>query len=109
MTTRSIQERRVALGLSRRDLAAQAGVDRGLLARVEDGRHTARPETVQRIHTALDRAEEHQHTPPAEPGAVTVEVLLPEGARLRFTGPAGAAAAEAAEFLRVHANHLKER
>lgn len=104
-----IRDRRVRLGLSQRALADLSGVSRASLVRAEIDESDVRVETVQRLARALDRIEDRHDRPPARPGDVTVEVLLPGGERVSFTGPPGAGAREAAVFLRMHANGLHER
>ena len=52
-----IQQRRARLGMSVRELATRAGVDRGRLAALEKGEGQARATTIALVETALDQLE----------------------------------------------------
>ena len=52
-----VKARREALGLSVRSLASLADVDRGRLAKFEEGETSPRDYWIQRVENALDRAE----------------------------------------------------
>ena len=53
-----IRQRRTRMGISVRDLAKKAGVDRGQLAKLESGEARSRATTVALIETALDQLEQ---------------------------------------------------
>jgi transcriptional regulator with XRE-family HTH domain len=84
-----IAERRTRLGLSVRALAQVAGVDRGRLAKIEDGTATnVRAATIGAIERALDELEAQRETPLPEgvrsigdPADDLYEVALEEGGR----------------------------
>lgn len=65
-----VRERRVRLGMSGRELATVAGIDRGRLAKIEKGDPSVRDTTVGPVLAALDRLE-HE-----------MSMDLPEGASL---------------------------
>lgn len=52
-----IKQRRIETGMSVRDLAKRAGVDRGRLAALEEGATNIRATTIAKVQTALDRFE----------------------------------------------------
>lgn len=56
-TGERIQQRRARLGMSVRELATRAGVDRGRLAALEKGEGQARATTIALVETALDQLE----------------------------------------------------
>lgn len=53
-----IRQRRTRMGISVRDLAERAGVDRGQLGKLEKGEAQSRATTVALIETALDQLEQ---------------------------------------------------
>ena len=53
-----IQERRTRMGLSAREFAERAGIDRGQLAKIEKGESRPQAATLGQIETALDRLEQ---------------------------------------------------
>lgn len=53
-----IEERRSRMGISARELAQLAGVDRGQLAKIERGEANPRSSTIGALETALDRLEQ---------------------------------------------------
>jgi transcriptional regulator with XRE-family HTH domain len=54
-TGRRIKERRSRLGMTVKDLAERAGVDRGRLAKLEEGDESVRQTTIGAVEAALDR------------------------------------------------------
>lgn len=84
-----IADRRTRLGLSVRALAQSAGVDRGRLAKIEDGTATnVRPATIGAIERALDELEaEHEPALPegvrpiGDPADDLYEVAIEDGTR----------------------------
>ena len=56
-TGKRVQARRLALGMSVKKLAELAGVDRGRLAKLEDGDPSIRPATLGAVESALRRLE----------------------------------------------------
>lgn len=83
-----VRERREALGLSVRSLAALADVDRGRLALFEEGSTSPRDYWAQRVEHALDRAEAEG----AEPVAEDDEASKPGFVRFKVEGVYGAKA-----------------
>jgi DNA-binding XRE family transcriptional regulator len=57
---RKIIRDRVAVGLSQSDLALQAGVRGETLCRIENGKHTPRVQTIDKLDRALRRAAKRQ-------------------------------------------------
>lgn len=78
---RQIQERRVRLGMTVKDLAARAGIDRGRLTKLEAGAPEVRATTVGAVQAALDRIEEHSgvHDAPARDGEIEQIEFVVEG------------------------------
>lgn len=56
-TGKRVQARRLALGMSVKKLAELAGVDRGRLAKLEEGDQSIRPATLGAVESALRRLE----------------------------------------------------
>lgn len=84
-----IEERRLALGLSVKALAERAGIDRGVLSRIEKG-EGARATSVRLIERALDEFERErgmdlpsvvQEQQTVAPGVVRIEVQGVYGAK----------------------------
>lgn len=67
-TGRRIRERRTRLGMTVKDLAARAGVDRGRLAKLEAGDPTVRTTTIGAVEKALDEVEQLTRPLPRQPG-----------------------------------------
>jgi len=77
-----IRERRVRLGMTVKDLAARAQVDRGRLSAIEDGTANARPSTIGAIEAALDQIEQEMGM--NDPGTMSA-VGDPGGDLVEFT------------------------
>lgn len=93
-----VRSRRERLGISKVDLAKEAGVSRHTLAAVERGEGHTRS-TMSRIERALGALEEEAgiHIVPSPPESlVTVEVELPDGRTARVIIQSGADADEVA-------------
>lgn len=93
-----IADRRMRLGITIRDLATEAGVDRGTLSRIEEG--TANPQqlTVRKLLATLTRLEEESGVdisapPPDDLGMIEFEVTGDFGVRVVVRGPVADAAA----------------
>lgn len=56
-TGRRLRDRRVRMGISVRQLAEEADVDRGRLAKIEAGDSNARETTISKVDAALSRLE----------------------------------------------------
>jgi predicted transcriptional regulator len=97
ITGADIARRRKALGMDRKALAAEAGVDRGTLTRIEDDPDYRPKEiTVAAVVRALTRIEEESGIDELASGLVTVTLDMPGGGRAVVKGnPAGVAEAVA--------------
>ena len=94
---RDIRMRREALGLSVRELALKATVDRATLTKLEAGDPTVRASTIGAVRTCLDRLE--QEVGQDTPDLVTNTIELPDGTKVTFAGPADGVAEAASRFL----------
>lgn len=88
-----VKSRRERLGMDKKELAEQAGVDRATLTAIEDGKGFRRS-SLAKLELALASAEEELgiHVPPvSRPGElIRFEVTLPEGgATVVVSGPVG--------------------
>lgn len=99
-----VQRRRLALGMSVRALAAEAGVDRGTISDLEEGAGRARAATVAAILATLDRLDEAMSPEPtlASGERVTFDVHGPDG-QVAFTvsGPVSSLPDLEASILRL--------
>lgn len=95
-----LKRRREALGLSVRQLASLAKVDRGRLGALERGEPGVRPSTIGAVRSALERLE--QELGQDSPDLVTNTIELPDGTKVTFVGPADGVAEAAAHFLATH-------
>lgn len=89
-TGRRIRERRTRLGMTVKDLAERAGVDRGRLAKLEAGEPAIRATTIGAVEAALDRIEEEtgMNDPAArEDGVVEFRVTGNFGVDVVVKGP----------------------
>lgn len=91
-----IQARRMALGMTVKDLAELAGVDRGRLAKIEAGEN-ARTSTIGAIEAALTQVEEEVSGPYDDPITSTIE--LPDGTKITWQGSREGVAEEVRRFL----------
>lgn len=89
-----VKTRRERLGLTIRDLAAEAGVSRDTISDLESGRKDFRQLTLSKIQRALDRLEEEAGigapTPvlhSTEAGLVELDLTIEPGARAVVKGP----------------------
>jgi len=96
---REIKARREALGLTGRQFATLAHVDRGRLAKFEkgEGKSNARPSWVGGVLATLARLEEEIGGD--TPDLITNTIELPDGTRVTFAGPADGVAEAATRFL----------
>lgn len=84
----SIRQRRVALGLTARELAERAGVDRSRVAAVESGGNV-RASTLGALDAALTRIEQELSGPyDQDADQITSTLELPDGTRVTFAGSA---------------------
>lgn len=92
-TGRRLRDRRVRMGLSVRQLAEQAGVDRGRLAKLEAGDPNVRETTIGKIDGALARLEQEfgmndpDPQPAADDGVVEFRVTGNFGVDVVVKGP----------------------
>lgn len=87
----SVKRRRLALGMDRKALAAEAGVDRGTLTRLETEpgyRHRIKPATLRAVLSTLERIEEEAGVSELEQSLVTVTLDIPGGGRAIMKGSA---------------------
>jgi len=101
-----LMQRMDRLGISARDLAKYAGVDRASVASARNG--SARPATFGQLEAALDRLEHETGVDLVAAGgpATTSTLTMPDGTRVTFEGdPAGVAVA-VATFLAQRANQV---
>lgn len=89
-----LAQRMDRLGISARDLASRAGIDRASITSARQGR--ARPATYGLLEAALDVIEDEYGM---EPPATTSTITLPGGAIVTFEGDPGEVAVAAARFL----------
>lgn len=96
----AIRARRMALGLTAKALAAEAGVDRSRVTAVEDG-DAVRSSTLGAIDAALARLEEAMSGPyDAATGHITQTIELPDGTKVTIAGPMDNVVEAAERFLR---------
>lgn len=85
---RRLRERRIRMGISVRQLAEEADVDRGRLAKLEAGEPNVRPTTVGKVESTLARLEhemgmddaDQPASAPGRPGVVEFRVRGKSGA-----------------------------
>jgi predicted transcriptional regulator len=100
VTGADIARRRRALGMDRKALAAEAGVDRGTLTRIEDDPgYRWRDTTMAAIVRTLERIEEEVGVDELEASLVTVTLDLPGGGRAVVKGDAAGVAEAVAKLL----------
>lgn len=92
-----IAARRTALGMSVRQLALRAKVDRETATKAESNAPGVRATTFARLEATLDALEEE--TGIDTPDLVTSTIELPDGTRIMFAGPADGVAEAAAKYL----------
>lgn len=101
VTGAEIARRRRALGMDRKALAAEAGVDRGTLTRIEDDPdYRWRETTMSAIVRTLERIEEEVGLGELEASLVTVTLDLPGGGRAIVKGDAAGVAEAVSRLLR---------
>lgn len=98
-----IQARRMALGLTVKDLALRAKVDRGTLAAIEAGAH-ARSSTLGALDKALTQLEDEMSGPYDRPGLITFRLKGNFGVEATVQGPV-----ENADTLREQVERLIEK
>lgn len=77
---RRLRDRRIRMGISVRQLADEAGMDRGILAKVEAGDASVRDTTFGKVETALARLEHEMGMDvPEEPGSIEQMEFTVEG------------------------------
>lgn len=81
---RNVQERRLRLAMTVKDLAARAGVDRGRVAALEAGDPGVRQTTIRAIEAALTEVEQLTGVN-AEDGLETIEFTIEGGAGVKVT------------------------
>lgn len=96
-----LRRRRESLGLSVRQLASLAQVDRGRLSALESSDPAVRASTIGAVRSTLDRLE-HEMGQTDTPDLVTNTIELPDGTKVTFVGPADGVAEAAAKFLASH-------
>lgn len=85
LTGEQIVARRTALNMTRKALADRAGIDRGQLAKIENGTTKARDATLGAVEAALIKAETAER-PAATPQIVTFR-LAGQGLNVTVEGP----------------------
>lgn len=95
-----LRQRREALGLSVRQLASLAQVDRGRLAALESGDPAVRASTIGAVRSTLERLEHEMGED--TPDLVTNTIELPDGTKVTFVGSADGVAEAASKFLASH-------
>lgn len=99
----AIQARRKALGLTVKDLAERAGVDRGRVAAIEAGAK-ARSSTLGALDAALTQLEDEMSGPYDRPGMVTFQLKGNFGVEATVRGPV-----ENVDVLREQVERLIEK
>lgn len=89
-----LAQRMDRLGISARDLAGRASIDRASVTSARNGR--ARTATYGLLEAALDSLEDEYGM---EPAATVSSIALPDGAIVTFEGDPGDVAVAAARFL----------
>lgn len=84
-----VKRRRIALGLSLRQLEDEAGVNRARLSAIERGDAKVREITTSRVLSTLDRLERRYGMDDPEEVVNVLEVELADGRKVRatFSGP----------------------
>lgn len=98
MTGQSVKRRRLALGLSVRQMADESGMSRATVAKIEADDETVEDYTRARLGAALDRLEHRYGV--EDPEQVTTRLELPDGTVAFFTGSPANVAETLSEFLR---------
>lgn len=96
-----IKSRREALGMTRRDLAERAGVDRGRLGKIEDGTANApRSSTIGLILRTLDALEEELGEDGSDYVTITVDLPGELSGKVTVKGRPDGVAEAVADLLR---------
>lgn len=93
-----IEARRLAIGMSVRQLAKRASVDRDTAAKAEANEQGVRTTTYAKLEAALDVLEEELGMD--TPDIVTSTIEMPDGTRVMFVGKADGVAEAAAKYIR---------
>lgn len=80
-----VKRRRMALGLSLRQLEDEAGVGRARLAAIEKGDDKVREITTSRVLSTLDRLEHRYGVDDPDAVVNVLEVEMPDGRKVRAT------------------------
>ena len=111
-TGRRIRERRTALRMTVKDLAARAGVDRGRLAKLEAGDSSVRSTTIGAVEAALTEVEQLTSPLPPQPadeGVVEFRVTGNFGVDVVVKGPVRDLPALEASVNRILSRMQSER
>lgn len=101
---RLLRERRARMGISVSGLAEEAGVDRGVLKKLEAGENV-RDTTIGKVTATLDRLEQEMGMDEVMPAIEQIEIVFEgRGVKLTMKAPIGdpdAAEAMAARLMRL--------